>query len=176
MEESAIEGVVAVIERNGCLLAIRRAAGILAGGCWCLPGGAVEPGETRAEAVAREVLEEVGLHVRPVREVWQWLRPDGQLRLYWWLAQLPDDAPEPTPAAGEVAEVRWVRREEFCRLEPILESNLQFMEFYCPLHYHSSTSLAQERPARSPAASGPRKSPTGRSTTIHPSAGNDLQP
>jgi 8-oxo-dGTP diphosphatase len=34
---------------------------------WNLPGGRVEPGETPQEAVVREVLEEVGLHVRVER-------------------------------------------------------------------------------------------------------------
>lgn len=36
-------------------------------GTWSLPGGAVEPGETPARAVVREVREETGLRVRPVR-------------------------------------------------------------------------------------------------------------
>lgn len=34
---------------------------------WCLPGGHFEPGESVAEACAREVLEETGLIVRIVR-------------------------------------------------------------------------------------------------------------
>jgi 8-oxo-dGTP pyrophosphatase MutT (NUDIX family) len=38
-------------------------------GQWCLPGGAVDPGETVVEACEREVLEEVGMRVRVKRLV-----------------------------------------------------------------------------------------------------------
>lgn len=36
-------------------------------GIWSLPAGAIEPGETPARAVVREVWEETGLIVRPLR-------------------------------------------------------------------------------------------------------------
>ena len=36
-------------------------------GQWCLPGGRMEPGESAAEAVEREVFEETGLRVRATR-------------------------------------------------------------------------------------------------------------
>lgn len=36
-------------------------------GQWCLPGGAMEPGESVQEACAREVWEETGLYVEVVR-------------------------------------------------------------------------------------------------------------
>jgi mutator protein MutT len=54
-------GVDAIVRNDtGEILVMRRADG----GTWDLPGGAVEPGETPAEALLREVREETGLEVR----------------------------------------------------------------------------------------------------------------
>jgi ADP-ribose pyrophosphatase YjhB (NUDIX family) len=45
-------------------------------GRWCLPGGRMESGESAAEACAREVLEETGLHVRVTRLVGVYTSPN----------------------------------------------------------------------------------------------------
>ena len=50
-------------------------------GQWCLPGGAVEAGESVAEACEREVFEETGLRVRVKRLVGVYSHPD-QLSVY----------------------------------------------------------------------------------------------
>lgn len=50
-------------------------------GQWCLPGGAVESGESLAAACEREVLEETGLSVRVKRLVGVYSHPD-QLVVY----------------------------------------------------------------------------------------------
>ena len=50
-------------------------------GQWCLPGGAVESGETVAEACEREVFEETGLNVRVKRLVGVYSHSD-QLVVY----------------------------------------------------------------------------------------------
>lgn len=50
-------------------------------GQWCLPGGAVESGESLAEACEREVFEETGLKVRVKRLVGVYSHPD-QLVVY----------------------------------------------------------------------------------------------
>ena len=52
----------AVCVRDGRLLVVRRGRGVGAGR-WSLPGGRVEPGETLAAAVRRELREETGLEV-----------------------------------------------------------------------------------------------------------------
>ncbi len=45
-------------------------------GQWCLPGGAMEPGESAAEACVREVYEETGLHFRIQRLISLYSNPD----------------------------------------------------------------------------------------------------
>lgn len=58
-------GDAAVINENGEILLIRRADN----GLWAMPGGALEVGETPAEGVVREALEETGVHCEAVRFV-----------------------------------------------------------------------------------------------------------
>lgn len=50
----------AVVVRDDALLMVRRGHGPAAG-AWSVPGGRIERGETAAEAVVRELLEETGL-------------------------------------------------------------------------------------------------------------------
>ena len=61
--ERPIVGVGAVIVDDGRVVLVKRAHEPLKGE-WSLPGGSVEVGETLADAVAREVLEETGLRVQ----------------------------------------------------------------------------------------------------------------
>ena len=56
-------GVSAIIRTPAGLLLQRRADN----GLWGLPGGGVEPGESVTDAVVREVREETGLEVVPLR-------------------------------------------------------------------------------------------------------------
>lgn len=119
------EGVVVVVLVEGRYLMIRRAVHLVAGGAWCFVGGAIDPGESQAEAVEREFREEVGGCVRPIRKVWEYTRPDGRLRLHWWLAELLEGELRANPS--EVSEIRWVAREEIAALGNVLQSNMQFL-------------------------------------------------
>src|SRR6476469_8802878 len=61
--------VGAALLRDGRVLAARRTSPAEAAGRWELPGGKVEPGETRDAALVRELAEELGCVV----EVSGWL-------------------------------------------------------------------------------------------------------
>lgn len=100
---------VGLIERGGSYLIRRRPAGNGSPmpGVWEFPGGKVEPGETPAEATARECREEVGLSVevgvlnrRTLHEY-----PHGQVELFYFHARPSDPTAEPAPESG----FRWVR-------------------------------------------------------------------
>ena len=55
--------VAALLVRDGLLFAARRSPERREGGLWELPGGKVEAGESDQEALARELQEELSIHV-----------------------------------------------------------------------------------------------------------------
>ena len=66
-------GVAAVIlGPEGVLLQRREDNGL-----WGLPGGSVEPGESVTQAVVREVCEETGLEVEPIRLIGVYSAPEN---------------------------------------------------------------------------------------------------
>ena len=67
----------AIFDEQGRILLTKRSDN----GQWCLPGGAVDPGETVAEAIEREVWEETGLRVSVKRLVGVYSHSD-QLVVY----------------------------------------------------------------------------------------------
>jgi 8-oxo-dGTP diphosphatase len=70
------ERVCAAIMRDGRILMVRHVHGTH--DYYTLPGGGIEAGETREEAVIREVEEEVGLNVAVQRRLfYEPVQPDG---------------------------------------------------------------------------------------------------
>lgn len=105
-------------------LVIRRGPGAPASGMWAPLSGRLEPDETEPEAVIREVLEEVGLEVKPIRRVWECPTEDGKYTLYWWLAEYSKGDLVIDPL--EVSEAKWIRPEEFGALEDTFADDRKF--------------------------------------------------
>lgn len=78
VSDSVISCVGAVIrDDQGQLLLVKRGHEPGAG-LWSLPGGRIEPGETDAEALIREMREETGLEVNPGPLLGAVQRPSGK--------------------------------------------------------------------------------------------------
>lgn len=121
------EGVIALIEHAGRWLFIRRAEGVIAPGYWCFPGGGIEPGETQAEAIVREIREELGITINPIVKIWQWRRPDDLLILHWWRVTCEESELEQIkPDPAEVADVTWLEPDNISIVQPHLSSTMAF--------------------------------------------------
>ncbi len=119
-------GVVAVVADAGRLLVIRRSQSVVAPGAICFPGGGVEPGELEPDALAREIREELGVALQPVRCLWRSITP-WQVALAWWSGRLSPDA-ELQPNPAEVESFDWRTPAELLELSDLLPSNREFLE------------------------------------------------
>jgi 8-oxo-dGTP diphosphatase len=100
--------VGAAIVRDGRVLAARRTSPASAAGRWEFPGGKVEPGETDAESLVREIDEELGIRITVDR----WLAGEQPVaeRYLLRVALARAEAGEPTPTEHD--RVRWLAADE----------------------------------------------------------------
>lgn len=109
----------AIVFRRNRILLVERGRNPLKG-YWSIPGGVLEAGERLQDAVCREVLEETGLIVRPVRifEVFERIIPDPQGRpeyhyvLIDYLCRVRSGTLRP---GDDVSSAEWVGRETLSR-------------------------------------------------------------
>jgi 8-oxo-dGTP diphosphatase len=119
--KAPIAGVGVVILKGDKVLLVRR--GKEPGrGRWGLPGGAIELGETVAQAAEREVDEECGIEIE-IRDVIEVIDriihdDDGQIRYHYILIDLLAEHRRGDPSAStDAAEVRWVLEKELDQLK-----------------------------------------------------------
>ena len=111
MVDVVLAASAVVVDAQGRVLLVKRGAEPEKGR-WSVPGGSKDPGETLAEAAAREAFEETGLHVQIVRELWVATVPTGdgrQFEIHDFLATA--DGGTLTPG-DDADDARWVAPDD----------------------------------------------------------------
>ena len=110
---SAIVVVAAVVERDGAFLLTLRPDGTHLAGHWEFPGGKVHPSETHAEALRREVHEELDalVHVGELVHTVTHAYPEKTVELFFYRCTISG---EPKPMIGQ--RMRWVPKRELATL------------------------------------------------------------
>lgn len=126
-------GVGMVVSDRDEILLIRRTDT----GRWALPGGAVDPGESAADATVREVWEETGVHCELITLQGVYTDPghrieylsDGEVRSENSTVYVARPVGgEPTPSS-ETSEVEWVAADEALRRPMTLSMFVRVVHF-----------------------------------------------
>ena len=105
--------VAAVIEHRDRFLITRRQDGVHLAGVWEFPGGKIGAGETHADALRREIVEELDsdVVVRDLLLETTHTYPDRTVTLFFYRCDLLGT---PTPMIGQ--EMEWIPRAELSSL------------------------------------------------------------
>lgn len=112
-----VEVAAAVIERSGEVLISTRPGGGELAGLWEFPGGKLEAGESAAEALRRELDEELslsGVRVLDTLYVLEHERSGKRLRIVFMRCRLASGA-SPVPREGQ--ECRWIGRDRLAEVD-----------------------------------------------------------
>ena len=125
-----IEVVAALIRKGGRIFATQRGYGPWKD-WWEFPGGKMEPGESREQALVREIREELSTEIAIDKFLYtlNWDYPDFHLTMHCFMCSLSGDVPHLNEheaarwlGAEQLSSVRWLPADEI--LLPILREEL----------------------------------------------------
>lgn len=104
----------AVIERDGRFLVTKRQRGVHLEGHWEFPGGKCDAGETLAQCMKRELLEELNVDATVGEEIFATTHdyPDRRVELHFFRCDIAG-----TPEPQQRQDMRWVERGDLKTLQ-----------------------------------------------------------
>ena len=124
MTDHSIRVVAAVVTRDDRFLVCQRPSHKRHGGLWEFPGGKCEDGESDADAIRRELREELGVEAAIVGDEELAIEDDGSPFLIAFVPVAITGA----PACHEHAALAWGTLEELATL-PLAPSDRRFVEY-----------------------------------------------
>jgi 8-oxo-dGTP diphosphatase len=105
--------VAAVVEEHDAFLVTRRPDGVHLAGLWEFPGGKIGPDESHADALRREMREELDTDVEVLDLVFETTHayPERTVALYFYRCVLTQ---RPRPLLGQ--QMQWIKRSELSTL------------------------------------------------------------
>ena len=104
--------------KRAVLLCKRSREKLLYPGCWGLPGGHLEPGETPEQALARELREELGVTPTSFERILIFNddAPSTEVQVIYHIYLVTAWDGGPAMLGGEHSEIRWFDLETACEL------------------------------------------------------------
>ena len=119
---SSVRVVAAVVARDGRYLVCRRPDHKRHGGLWEFPGGKVHDGETRADAIRRELSEELELAATEVGELLFTSGDEGSA----FVIEFVETRALGDPVLHEHSDAEWFRPDELREL-PLAPADARFV-------------------------------------------------
>jgi len=118
-QESATTVANGILQSNRAILLCKRCREkLLYPGCWGLPGGHLEPGETPEQALVRELREELGVTPTSFGRmlIFNDDAPGTEVQVIYHIYLVTAWDGDPVMLGGEHSEIRWFDIETACEL------------------------------------------------------------
>lgn len=123
--QALVRAAVGIIRRDGKVLVAQRPIGKPYSGYWEFPGGKIEENESGADALKRELHEELGIDVIRSEHWFEHIHPYPDKTVYLEMYLVTEFMGE--PHGKENQELRWVTLAEIVELR-LLEGNWPIIE------------------------------------------------
>ena len=121
-----LHGVIVACQREDeRWLLIRRSAKVVAPLQVCFPGGGIDARESQADAVVREMREELDATVTRLACVWHHIYAERSVALWGWHATLQSSTLTANPEEG--AEILWLTADADSTYADLLPRTIDFM-------------------------------------------------